>query len=223
MREMNRKEITFIGKITGGVTHEINNALASIKEISGLMEDLISMSSTDSFPQQEKFIKIIPRIREQVERSIKLSKQLNKFSHLTDERIIQVELNSFIDLLVFLTQRFARMKNVELQYLPTDREVNLNTVPVQLQMAFYNCILYFLNNATEAGGKITIHPVINEQQFSIKINFDGELTNKNNLFQDLAVAEELLILREVITSLDGTTGFDQSTQSIVLNFMTKQK
>ncbi len=120
MREMNEKEIAFIGKITAGVTHEINNALASIKEISGLMEDLISMSSTDSFPHQEKFLKVLPKIREQVQRSVKLTTKLNKFSHLTDTPKVQVELNDFIEHLIFLTQRFARIKNVELQYQPVD-------------------------------------------------------------------------------------------------------
>ena len=84
MKEMSEKEIAFIGKITAGVTHEINNALASIKEISGLMEDLISMSSTDSFPHQEKFLKVLPKIREQVQRSVKLTTQLNNcFSNST--------------------------------------------------------------------------------------------------------------------------------------------
>ena len=144
MREMSEKEIAFIGKITAGVTHEINNALASIKEISGLMEDLITMSSTDSFPHQEKFLKVPPKIREQVQRSVKLTTQLNKFSHLTDEHTAQVEINDFIEHFVFLTQRFARIKNVVLQYTPAEKSFNFKTCPIQLQMALHNCINFFL-------------------------------------------------------------------------------
>ena len=219
MREMSEKEIAFIGKITAGVTHEINNALASIKEISGLMEDLISMPSTDSFPHQEKFLKVLPKIREQVQRSVKLTTQLNKFSHLTDTPKVQVELNDFIEHLIFLTQRFARIKNVELQYQPVDQAVNFNTCPIQLQMAIYNCITYFLSHTAD-GGKVIIHSIINGEKYSIRISFEGEIVEKSNLFNDSSSAEELLILQDAITFLEGGAEFDKSAQNITLNFKT---
>jgi len=222
MREMSEKEIAFIGKITAGVTHEINNALASIKEISGLMEDIISMSSADSFPYQEKFLKALPRIREQVQRSVKLTTQLNKFSHLSDEYIAQVELNDFIEHLIFLTQRFARIKNVELKYRPADQPVSFNTNPIQLQMAIYNCITYFLCHTTD-GGIVRINPNINGEQNSIHISFEGEVVDKSKLFNDSSSAEELLILQDVISSQDGSAEFDGPAQSIKLNFKTQQE
>ena len=222
MKEMNEKEIAFIGKITAGVTHEINNALASIKEISGLMEDLISMSSTDSFPHQEKFLKVLPRIQEQVKRSVKLTTQLNKFSHLADESKAEVELNDFIEHLVFLTQRFARLQNVELQYQPSDKAVNFNTFPIQLQMAIYNCIAYFLNHAAD-GGKVIIHPFNNGEQYTIHISLEGKVVDKSKLFNDPSSAEELLILQDVISSMEGSAEFDGSAQSITLNFKAQQE
>jgi len=222
MREMSEKEIAFIGKITAGVTHEINNALASIKEISGLLEDLISMSSADSFSHHEKFLKVLPKIEEQIKRSVKLTTQLNKFSHLTDEHTAQVELNDFIEHLVFLTQRFARIKNVELQYQPVDQAVNFNTIPIQLQMALYNCITYFLTHSAD-GGKIKIHPINNGELNTIQISFEGEVTDKSKLFNDSSPAEELLILRDVISSMEASTEFDGDAQSITLNFKPQQK
>jgi len=221
MREMSEKEIAFIGKITAGVTHEINNALASIKEISGLMEDIISMSSGDSFPHQEKFLKALPKIREQVQRSVTLTTQLNKFSHLSDEFSAQVELNDFIEHLIFLTQRFARIKNVELQYQPADQQVSLNTNPIQLQMAIYNCITYFLNHSAD-GGIVSINSNINGEQNSIYVSFKGEVADKSKLFNDSHSAEELLILQDVISSLEGGAEFDESSQSIKLNFKAQQ-
>ncbi|RKY96825.1 MAG: hypothetical protein DRQ13_05485 [Ignavibacteriae bacterium] len=222
MREMSEKEIAFIGKITAGVTHEINNALASIKEISGLMEDLISMSSADSFPHHEKFLKVLPKIEKQIKRSVKLTTQLNKFSHLADEYTAQVELNDFIEHLVFLTQRFARIKNVELQYQPVAQVVNFNTIPIQLQMALYNCITYFLTHSVD-GGKIKIHPINNGELNTIQISFEGEVTDISKLFNDSSPAEELLILRDVISSLEGSTEFDGDAQSITLNFKPQQE
>jgi len=222
MKEMSEKEIAFIGKITAGVTHEINNALASIKEISGLMEDLLSMSSTDSFPHHEKFVKVVPKIREQVERCVTLTTQLNKFSHLTDEYTAQVELNDFIGHLVFLTQRFARIKRVDLKYQPADQSVKFSTIPIQLQMAIYYCITYFLSH-TDDGGKIIIHPFMNGEQYSIRIKYEGEVSDKTKLFNDSSSKEELLILQDVISSLEGSAEFDGSVQSINLIFEVRQE
>ena len=81
---MKEKEIEFIGKITAGVTHEVNNVLASIREISGLMTDILSITNEDSFPRKEKFQTSLQKIQNQVQRGIKLTSQLNKFSHLPD-------------------------------------------------------------------------------------------------------------------------------------------
>ena len=105
---MKDKEAAFIGKITAGVTHEINNVLASIKEISGLLEDILSLSPQDSFPHKEKFQSALPKIQNQVQRGVKLTTQLNKFSHLPDNKISNLNLNELTEHLIFLTQRFAR-------------------------------------------------------------------------------------------------------------------
>ncbi len=112
---MNEKEIKFIGKITAGVTHEVNNVLASIREISGLMTDILSITDEKSFPRKEKFQTSLQKIQNQVQRGVKLTSQLNKFSHLSDNNKTDVDLNELIEHLIFLTERFARIKNITLQ------------------------------------------------------------------------------------------------------------
>ena len=214
---MSEKEIAFIGKITAGVTHEINNALASIKEASGLLEDIVSMSPEESFPHHDKFLRVLPKIREQVQRSVKLTKQLNKFSHLTDEHTAQIELNDFIEHIVFLTQRFARNKKIKLEYIPAEQAVNINTVPIQLQMALYNCILYFLNNSSD-GGSILIQPNLNEDQNSVNVTYEGELAEGAKLFHNSSSSEELLTLNDVISSVGWNVEFNEPSKNITLKF-----
>lgn len=218
MKQLNENEIKFIGKITAAITHEINNALASIKEISGLMEDIMSMSSDASFHYQEKFIKNLNRIREQVQRGVKLTTSLNKFSHLSDENMVQVELNDLMEHLVFLNQRFARIKNAELNYQPADKPINFNTNPMQLQMAIYNCITYLLKQSVE-GGIINIHTDNNEELISIRITLQGEVLDKSRLFNDSSSSEELLILKEVVSSMNGNVEFDGPGQCINLKLI----
>ncbi len=61
---------------------------------------------------------------------------------------------------------------------------------------------------------------INEKQYSIQISFEGEIVEKSNLFNDSSSAEELLILQDAITFLEGGAEFDKSAQNITLNFKT---
>ena len=63
MPDSKENEIVFIGKITASITHEIKNVLASIKELTGLMEDLVSMS--DDFPLKNKQLHKFPEINNQ--------------------------------------------------------------------------------------------------------------------------------------------------------------
>jgi len=214
---MSNKEIEFIGKITAGVTHEINNVLASIKEISGLLEDLISMSSNESFPYKEKFMNAIPKIQEQVKRGVNLTTQLNKFSHLTDKPKADIELNEFLTHLVFLTERFARIKNIELLLIPSDERIQISTLPISLQMVVYNCVASLLYGSS-AGGKIIIQSAINNENYLISIKYDGEVPDNKKLLDDMSVAEELKILEKTISELDGNIQMDTTSNSIILSF-----
>lgn len=219
---MNKKEIQFIGKITAGVTHEINNALASIKEISGLLEDLISLTSDESFPNIEKFINVLPKIQEQVKRGVTLTTRLNKFSHLTDKPKAEVELNEFLELLIFLTERFARIRNIELSFVASDKLIQVSTMPVLLQMAVYNCVAYLYNNGS-AGGKVTVQPALDDEQYSITVKYDGEIPNNKKLFDDSSFAEELKILEETISELEGSIQKNTNTNTFILSIKINQR
>ena len=108
-------EIAFMGKITAGVTHEMKNVLAIIRESAGLMEDLLSVAKDDSFPAREKFLKILSGIDDQVTRGVGLANALNQFAHGPDQPLATVDMNGLIDQLVFLCQRFALSKRLHLK------------------------------------------------------------------------------------------------------------
>jgi hypothetical protein len=89
-------------------------------------------------------------------------------------------------------------------------------------MAIYNCITYFFNHSAD-GGIVSINPNFNGEQNSIHISFKGEVVDKSKLFNDSPSAEELLILKDVISSLEGSAEFDGPSQSINLNFKARQE
>lgn len=212
---MNGKEIKFIGKITAGVTHEVNNVLASIREISGLLTDILSITDEKSFPRKEKFQTSLQKIQNQVQRGVKLTSQLNKFSHLPDNNKIDFDLNELVEHLIFLTERFGRIKNITLQNLSSTQSIILQTDPFLVQMALFNCISYLLNRMVNEGG-ISICPQKKASECSVIISCKGEGTDKSTIFKDALSSEELLSLNSIMESLNGVYELDESNASIII-------
>ena len=212
---MNEKDIKFIGKITAGVTHEINNVLASIREISGLMTDILSITDEKSFPHKEKFQTSLGKIQNQVQRGVKLTSQLNKFSHLTDNNKTDIDLNELLEHLIFLTERFARIKNVTLQNQSINQTITINTDPLRLQMALFNCISYLLNQ-TVIGGEISISPEKKGNECLVSITYKGEGINKLSIFKDSTSSDELSSFKSTIENLNGVYELDESNTAVII-------
>ena len=212
---MKNDEVEFIGKITAGVTHEVNNVLASIREISGLMTDILSITDEKSFPRKEKFQSSLDKIQNQIHRGVKLTSQLNKFSHLSDSKKTEIDLNELIDHLIFLTERFARIKNVSLSHQAPNQNVMLIPNPLKLEMALFICIAYLLNHMSN-GGEINIAQEKKGNECSVSINCKGEIVNKETIFKDTSSTEELVCLKSIMENLNGAFEFDGSNNAIIL-------
>ena len=212
---MKEKEIAFIGKVTAGVTHEVNNVLASIREISGLLTDILSITTEESFPRKEKFQTSLQKIQNQVQRGVKLTSQLNKFSHLSDNDKTDVDLNEIIEHLIFLTERFARLKDIALNIEPSNKSITINTNPFLLQMALFNCIAYLINNMAN-GCEISICPGKDGSNYLINITCKGEVIDKTSIFKDSSTSEELLSLQNTMGLLSGVYELDESIPGIII-------
>ena len=71
----------FLGRTTAGVTHELQNVLAIIKESSGLMRDLIFLSDETSDHSRDRFQRSFQTIDNQVNRGVQLLNNLNRLAH----------------------------------------------------------------------------------------------------------------------------------------------
>ena len=161
-----------MGKITAGMTHEIKNVLAIIRESSGLMEDLLSMRPDKSFLHQEKFLKTIATIQEQVNRGVDLTTRLNRFAHTMDEPTVAVNLNDILEQLVSLLERFARLKNVQLSVMPAGQAQTIRTDPFRLQMVLSACVDALLNKL-DAGGEVAFRPLEGKDAKGLRILIRG--------------------------------------------------
>ena len=212
---MKNDEVEFIGKITAGVTHEVNNVLASMREISGLMADILSITDEKSFAKKEKFQTSIQKIQNQVHRGVKLTNQLNKFSHLSDNKKTEIDINDSIDHLIFLTERFARIKNVSLIHQASNKTITLISDPLKLQMALFICILYLLNHMSN-DGEINLSQEKKENECLISVSCKGEIINKEKIFKDSSSIGKLVSLKSIMENLNGAYEFDKSNTAIIL-------
>lgn len=145
MNDFEDRKAAFMGKITAGVTHEMKNVLAIIKESAGLMEDLIALHKGTPMPHQEKFSNVCNRIRQQVERGVDLAGRLNSFAHSPDQVVGEVDLNNAVEQVAFLAGRFARLKGVGIKVITQPEPVRLITDPLKIQMLLFNGIDFLLS------------------------------------------------------------------------------
>jgi C4-dicarboxylate-specific signal transduction histidine kinase len=129
-----------MGKITAGVTHEMKNVLAIIKESAGLMEDLMALHKGPPPPYQQKFFGVIVRIKQQVERGVDLAGKLNTFAHSPDDVAAEIDLSAVVEQVASLSERFARLKGVALKVAPPSQPAMLITDPLKIRMLLFNGI-----------------------------------------------------------------------------------
>ncbi len=214
------KEVAFFGKITAGITHELKNVLAIIRESSGLMGDIISISPEAVVKHQEKIQNSIVRIKEQIERGVNLTDRLNRFAHSTDETLAKIDLQETIEQLVTLAQRFARLKHVVLKTVPPNQEdppVTLVTRQVQLLMALFaslECCFTVLST----GGEISIGSRKLEGKNAVHVVCKGDLPVPSEFSRKMSESDNWSVLQEIADCLGGSAHLDEIEHGIVLHF-----
>lgn len=219
MNSLQDNEVAFFGKITAGITHEMKNVLAIIKESSGLMEDILSLSPDALVSYQEKLEKSLNKIKNQIQRGVELTDLLNKFAHTPDETIGKIDLYESFEQLVALSQRFARIKNVILKAAApkqSDDQTTLVTRPVQWQMALFTAIECCLN-AMPAGGEIHIDFAKGPGKYTVHILCTGDLPALTEFSSGLTAFEKWPILQNISAVLQGSAQLDESAHGILIS------
>jgi C4-dicarboxylate-specific signal transduction histidine kinase len=195
---MKEQESAFLGKISAGMTHEIKNVLAIIRESAGLMEDLLSLCRDSSFPYHEKFRSVLGTIQDQVRRGVELTTRLNRFAHSMDAPLAEFEVSALLEQMVSLMRRFARLKRLELEAFPAGKPITIKTDPFRLQLILAACLDHLFGLAKE-GGRIGLRPQLDGGNVAIRIF--GEKEGFSGPPRDGELPEELGPLAETIQAL----------------------
>jgi hypothetical protein len=154
MSESAHPEAAFLASITAGVTHEVRNVLAIIKESAGLVEDLVQACGDSGALDQEKLSRATQRIELQVKRGAQILTNLNRLSHMFDREVDTLDLNEEVEFVVALAQRAARQSGRTIQAERGDLEASLRTNPLLFQMALFAAVECGLNMVPKGGSVV---------------------------------------------------------------------
>ncbi|MFH1737920.1 MAG: hypothetical protein ABIH23_02845 [bacterium] len=135
-----REGLACFGRITASVSHEMNNVLAIVNELAGLLEDLLYGAEQGKAIEPERLTKVSEGIQKQIQRGQKIVQRLNRFAHSVDEPISECDLHGILDDTVGFARRFASLKGVDLQLEFPEDPVSFTNSRFAVQWAVFSCI-----------------------------------------------------------------------------------
>jgi C4-dicarboxylate-specific signal transduction histidine kinase len=134
------KGLSFFGVVTASLSHEINNAIAIIGELSGLLDDLLAGAGQGRPLNNEKLQEISGKIGKQVKKGQGIIKRLNRFAHSIDEPVREFDLKELLEQITTIAERFAFLKGVNLEAKLEDDSIMIISNPFSLQQAIFTGI-----------------------------------------------------------------------------------
>jgi C4-dicarboxylate-specific signal transduction histidine kinase len=146
---LREKGFAFFGAITASLSHEINNVLATINELAGLMEDFFAAADGGGELDTERLKNATGRIAAQVERGQTYVKRLNRFAHTVDNSRAVIDVHQMVDAMATLCRRLCTLRRVELQTTLPEVAIELEGCLFDLQHVLFCCIDIVLSAAQQ--------------------------------------------------------------------------
>lgn len=109
--------LIFIGRLLAGVSHEFKNHLAVIKELNGLLGDLLS--ARPGGPQDlDRFRQIAATIEERIEQAARQAGYLNRFAHRLSPPCSAFSVNEALQEELSLCNWLSRQRKIDVDISP---------------------------------------------------------------------------------------------------------
>ncbi len=177
------ERLAAVGQMASGVAHEINNPLAVIDTIGGLVEETLRDEGEKLAPETREILaKAMARLHAQVKRCTVITHSLLGFVRNAQRGMAPIDLHALIDesLAVLVTELNRAGTEVARLYAPTLPP--LRSDPIMLQQVFVNLI----KNAVDAMAAVPDRPSVLE----IATASDGELVTVTVQDNGVGIAPE---------------------------------
>jgi C4-dicarboxylate-specific signal transduction histidine kinase len=133
-------QLAFIGQLMSGASHEFKNHLAIIRELAGLLADLLAAEGSVTAVNNERYSKIIADIDQRTLMAAEMCRFLSRFSHRMDQPVCSFDVNEILREEIYLLNRFARLKMITLDFNPQSDLPALINNPSLLQFAVFRIL-----------------------------------------------------------------------------------
>ncbi len=171
-------KLASIGRLAAGVGHEINNPLAIINQKTGLIEDLLLMTS--EFEHKNTINNSLQVVNQSVERCKAITHRLLGFARRRDVLSEDLRINDIIKEVLLFLENSMTYNRIHIELQLQDDLPFITSDHLQLQQIFLN----IMNNAINAIGKdgvvsILTHLVAGE--IRVVIQDDGHGIEEENI------------------------------------------
>lgn len=167
-----------VGNLTASASHELQNALAVIRESAGLMEDFIVYADEEE-PQpsyKAKIIELLHTIQKQVIRGGEIAGGLNGLGHAWEED--GSDLNRVLEEFAILAGRLGRMHGVTVGLEYGETKVRAERAGLGLRVALFDILQACFAHAH--GSALTLAPTLHHGKSGVLITIDAS-TNEADL------------------------------------------
>jgi len=171
---LRKMQLAFIGKLMAGLSHEFKNHLAIIKELNGLIEDLLLLEEPGQSSNSERYKKITSGINERIAQAAEMCRFLSGFSHRMDHPLASISVTDVLQEKIYLLRRFAQQKQVDLIFSFSEDLPAIFNDPSLLQFAIF-CIIWPALETLKPGDKILIAVGRKEDSVEIIVTIEGAL------------------------------------------------
>jgi C4-dicarboxylate-specific signal transduction histidine kinase len=201
--------LAFFGRVSASISHEIKNTLAIINENAGLLEDLTLLAEKGIPISTERLQRLSATLKAQVDRTDKIIKKMNRFSHSTDQTIQPVDIYETTVFVTELCDRLTRMHNLKVEVIHPEHPVIVSSNLFCLEHMIWACI-EFMIKAAETGKIITI--TIEKLSTGAQIRLNG-LDTSETVSPEIFPSDAEKALRD---ALDAEIRFDSENGCILI-------
>jgi signal transduction histidine kinase len=146
----NDEDLTFFGKVSASISHELKNILAIISETAGLLGDLTQKATRDGKIDLELINTCSNEIVEEIQRGFAAIKQMNRFAHSVDSAVESVDLIEVLRLMTGLAGFLSFAGKVRLD---SGEQIDglMRTCPFRVQNLIYQTLIFAFESAGPDG------------------------------------------------------------------------
>ncbi len=149
------ERLAAVGQMASGVAHEINNPLAVIDTIAGLVEETLSDEGERLEPETREILtRAMARLHHQVKRCTRITHSLLGFVRKEHTGMVMVDLEKLLEECLDVVGTEIRRSGTQIRKLYQPHIVPFKSDPMLLQQVFVN----LFKNALDAVGEVPDRP-----------------------------------------------------------------